>query len=71
MANDKFGELIARIDERTANMEKRQIEEISRREKLVERIDSLENWRNYILGAHAAGVAALSILGISIKARHQ
>lgn len=71
MTTDKFGELVARIDERTANMERRQLEEISKREKLVERVDALENWRNYILGAHAAGIAALSILGISVKAKHQ
>lgn len=70
MASDKIGELVARIDERTANMERRQLEEITRREKIVERVDSLENWRNYILGAHAAAIAVLSSVGLYAKSKH-
>lgn len=70
MDSKSLGELVVRIDERTANMEKRQLEEIGNREKLSGRVEALESWRNYLVGAHAAVVAALSAVGIYVKAKN-
>lgn len=68
MDSSLMGELLSRIDERTKNMESRQIEEIEKRESLAVRVASLETWRNYLVGAHSAVVAALSAVGIYVKA---
>ena len=68
MDSRDMGELLSLIDERTQNMEKRQLDEIVKRESLATRVESLETWRNYLVGAHSAVVAALSAVGIYVKA---
>lgn len=71
MSDKYIGELVARIDERTANMEKRQLEEIEKREKLVDRVNSLENWRNVLVGFHGAAASAITGIGIFIGNKHK
>lgn len=70
MDSDKMGELLSRIDERTANMAIIQKDEIEKREKLAVRVESLEGWRNILVGAHAAVMSGLGAVGIYIKAKH-
>ena len=68
MDNRDMGELLVRIDERTANMASIQKDEIEKREKLSVRVESLEGWRNILVGAHAAVVSGLGAIGIYVKA---
>lgn len=70
MDSKDMGYLLSRIDERTMNMEKRQLDEIEKREKLTVRVESLEGWRNILVGAHAAVMSGLGAVGIYIKAKH-
>lgn len=51
--NEEATKLLSRIDERTKNIEARQLEEIGERKDLDKRIDVLENWRNFIVGGLA------------------
>lgn len=69
MDSKDMGYLLSRIDERTMNMEKRQLDEIEKREKLTVRVESLEGWRNILVGAHAAVMSGLGAVGIYIKAK--
>lgn len=71
MDSKEMGELLSRIDERTEFMSLRQSEEIEKREKLVLRVESLEGWRNILVGAHAAVTAAMAGVGLYVKVKHQ
>lgn len=63
-----MGELIVRIDERTANIAKRQEEEIKERKDLSNRLDILESWKNKLVGAY---VLLAGAVGVAAKVRHQ
>lgn len=69
MDSKAMGEAIARIDERTENLVKRQDEEIRERKTLGTRIDSLETWRNGLAGAWAAISLIVALIGYAIKAQ--
>lgn len=58
--NQEFLQLLSRIDERTQNIESRQLEEIDERKEIGKRVDVLENWRNFILGGLAVIVFCLA-----------
>lgn len=64
-----MGEVIARIDERTEIMSKRQDEEIKAREKLDGRVSSLETWQSRLAGAWATLTIIAGIIGYAIKAK--
>lgn len=71
MDSKDMGELLSRIDERTEFMSLRQSEEIKKSEDLVKRVESLEGWRNILVGAHAAIMSSLGAIGFYAKVNHK
>lgn len=66
---DEHHEILARIDERTHNIERRQTEEILRLDKFHDRLSVLENFKNYMVGAWALAGFALTMAFSYIEER--
>lgn len=70
MDSKEMGELLSRIDERTEFMSLRQAEEIKKTESILVRVESLEGWRNLLVGVHTTVGSALGAIGLYMRSKH-